>query len=195
MVGSLAPTKQNQLCRGATALEVIKSKTGEGVRQGVYNLPQEGKLVNKQELTFNYVEAAPPSFVLVLDQSGQMGRVRWSSIKKALYRYLSWSEFVCQYLTSSSFQVHWIAARRCHLGHCCIRRNSESSPPADHSDGGEAGRFARSGASQGARANPQVTLPSVWSPACQQDSEKGGRQHCPGDEGGPTGVQPPSGQD
>ena len=94
MVGSLAPTKQNQLCRGATALEVIKSKTGEGVRQGVYNLPQEGKLVNKQELTFNYVEAAPPSFVLVLDQSGQMGRVRWSSIKKALYRYLSWSEFV-----------------------------------------------------------------------------------------------------
>ena len=85
MVGSLSPTKQNQLCRGATALEVIKSKIGVRVRQGVYNLPQEGKLV-KQEVTFNYVEAAPPSFVLVLDQSGQMGRVRWSSIKKALYR-------------------------------------------------------------------------------------------------------------
>ena len=101
----------------------------------------------------------------------------------------------CRYLTCSSFQVHWIAARRCHLGHCCIRRNSESSPPADHSDGGEARRFARSGASQGSRTDPQVTLPPVWPPACQQDSEKGGRQHCAGDEGGPTGVQPSSGQD
>ena len=84
MVASLAPTKQNQLCRGATALEVIKSKAG--VRQGVYNLPQEGKL--GQELAFKYVEAAPPSFVLLLDQSGQMGRVRWASVKKALYRWV-----------------------------------------------------------------------------------------------------------
>ena len=85
MVPALAPTKQNQLCNGATALEVIKSKTGTETRQGVYNLPQKGK-VTRQEVTFHYVEAAPPSFVLVLDQSGQMGRVRWASVKKALYR-------------------------------------------------------------------------------------------------------------
>ena len=85
MVPALAPTKQNQLCNGATALEVIKSKTGRETRQGVYNLPQKGK-VTRQEVTFHYVEAAPPSFVLVLDQSGQMGRLRWASVKKALYR-------------------------------------------------------------------------------------------------------------
>ena len=48
-------------------------------------MPQKGK-VTRQEVTFHYVEAAPPSFVLVLDQSGQMGRLRWASVKKALYR-------------------------------------------------------------------------------------------------------------
>ena len=48
-------------------------------------MPRKGK-VTRQEVTFHYVEAAPPSFVLVLDQSGQMGRLRWASVKKALYR-------------------------------------------------------------------------------------------------------------
>ena len=92
MVPALAPTKQNQLCNGATALEVIKSRTGTETRQGVYNLPQKGK-VTRQEVTFHYVEAAPPSFVLVLDQSGQMGRLRWASVKKALYRCVRVSPF------------------------------------------------------------------------------------------------------
>ena len=149
MVGSLAPTKQNQLCRGATALEVIKSKAG--VRQGVYNLPQEGK----QELTFKYVEAAPPSFVLVLDQSGQMGRVRWASVKKALYR---WVLVGLSRFRKMSFQVHWIVARRRHIGNCCLRRNSEPGSSSDHSDRGEEGGLAWQGAKEGPRADAQVTL-------------------------------------
>ena len=103
MVPALAPTKQNQLCNGATALEVIKSKTGRETRQGVYNLPQKGK-VTRQEVTFHYVEAAPPSFVLVLDQSGQMGRLRWASVKKALYRCQSLPLFSLSLFTGSLFR-------------------------------------------------------------------------------------------
>ena len=104
MVPALAPTKQNQLCNGATALEVIKSKTGRETRQGVYNLPQKGKLT-RQEVTFHYVEAAPPSFVLVLDQSGQMGRLRWASVKKALYRCVRVSPFsLSPFFTGSLFR-------------------------------------------------------------------------------------------
>ena len=143
MVPALAPTKQNQLCNGATALEVIKSRTGTETRQGVYNLPQKGKLT-RQEVTFHYVEAAPPSFVLVLDQSGQMGRVRWASVKKALYRYLRVSFSSLSFVHRLfSFQVHRSAARRSHVGDRRVRRDRELGSSPDHGYRGEEGGSAR----------------------------------------------------
>ena len=67
-------------------------------------MPQKGK-VTGQEVTFHYVEAAPPSFVLVLDQSGQMGRLRWASVKKALYRCVRVSPFsLSPFFTGSLFR-------------------------------------------------------------------------------------------
>ena len=143
MVPALAPTKQNQLCNGATALEVIKSKTGRETRQGVYNLPQKGK-VTGQEVTFHYVEAAPPSFVLVLDQSGQMGRLRWASVKKALYRCQSLPLFsLSLFHLFFSFQVHRSAARRSHVGDRGVRRDRELGSSPDHGYRGEEGGSAR----------------------------------------------------
>ena len=142
MVPALAPTKQNQLCNGATALEVIKSKTGRETRQGVYNLPQKGK-VTRQEVTFHYVEAAPPSFVLVLDQSGQMGRLRWASVKKALYRCVRVSpSSLSLFHLFFSFQVHRSAARRCHVGDRGVRRDCELGSSPDHGYRGEEGGSA-----------------------------------------------------
>ena len=142
MVPALAPTKQNQLCNGATALEVIKSKTGRETRQGVYNLPQKGK-VTRQEVTFHYVEAAPPSFVLVLDQSGQMGRVRWASVKKALYRCVRvFPSSLSLSHTLFSFQVHRSAARRSHVGDRGVRRDRELGSSPDHRYRGEEGGSA-----------------------------------------------------
>ena len=77
-ISPLAPTKQNLLC-GATAIETIMAgREGRRVYSGE----------ERRDPTFTYIEAAPPSFVLVLDQSRQMGRRRWSSVKKALYRFI-----------------------------------------------------------------------------------------------------------
>ena len=219
MVGSLAPTKQNQLCRGATALEVIKSKAG--LRRGVYNLPQEGKL--SQELTFKYVEAAPPSFVLVLDQSGQMGRVRWASVKKALYRWVL--------VRLSRFRKIICLSRFIGLlpegATLAIVAYGETAslvlPPTtvtEEKREGLHGRVPRRVLEQTLRllclecicicefvfllifvylylkANSQVTLPRVWSAPCEQDIAKGRREHCARDQRGSTRVKPsPSGQD
>jgi calcium-activated chloride channel regulator 4 len=59
-------------------------------RHQVYSLP--GQKASDRERAkdprFRYIEAAPPSFVLVLDQSSRMGGVRWASIKRALYRFI-----------------------------------------------------------------------------------------------------------
>ena len=57
-----------------------------------------------------------------------------------------------------SFQVHWIVARRRHIGNCCLRRNSEPGSSSDHSDRGEEGGLAWQGAKEGPRADAQVTL-------------------------------------
>ena len=88
----LAPTKQNLLCGGRSALEVLLSNKdfSGSTRHQVYNLPGQPLTEREQirDTTFRYVEAAPPNIVLVLDQSGRMGRRRWDSVKRALYRFI-----------------------------------------------------------------------------------------------------------
>ena len=88
----LAPTKQSLLCAGRTALETMLAhpELQDEPRRQVYRLPGQEAAQREvaRDTTFRYIEAAPPSLVLVLDQSSQMGTGRWAIIKKALYRFI-----------------------------------------------------------------------------------------------------------
>ena len=89
----LAPTKQNLLCNGETAREIIFShpdlseKLAEksGSSQSIRNESKQGGIFSSP--SFTYVVDGPSHYVLVLDQTRTM-KIWWEEMRKSLFRFI-----------------------------------------------------------------------------------------------------------